>query len=212
MTMLAFKFLREGGVGPFSGFRWPMPAAGDPGEWVVAEPFRSACAWGVHGCDADHLVYWLARELWLVELGGEVVAASRKLVAPRGRLIRRVEDWNGELASAFADACILRAREPVSAALRSEGEAALGDAIAEAPTVAAIAEVVTAARAGGRAGLSLGYLADALVYSPLDPAAGMFCAAHAALTEEGFHGERAWQSRWLARRLDLDRWQSPRNS
>lgn len=204
--MLAFKFLRAGSVGPFSGYRWPLPEPGRPGPWVDASHSTSrVCGSGVHACDADHLVYWLARELWIVELEGEVVRGQRKLVAPRGRLVKRVDGWDRETERALADACVLRARAPVAAALRGAGEAALADAIAGAGTVPALAEVVGAARAEGPAGLALGYLADALAYAPPDPSAGMFCAAHAALTEEGFRAERRWQSRWLADRLALDR-------
>jgi hypothetical protein len=78
-------------------------------------------------------------------------------------------------------------------------------ASASADTVPALADVVGAAQVGGPAGLALGYLADALLHAPPDPAAGMFCAAHATLTPEGFTAERLWQSRWLAQKLDLER-------
>jgi hypothetical protein len=91
VTVLAYKFLRAGALGPFSGFRWPEPDPGGPGPWVEARPFRGACGGGIHGCDADHLVYWLNDTLWIIELGGEVVAADRKLIAPRGHLVRRVD-------------------------------------------------------------------------------------------------------------------------
>jgi hypothetical protein len=169
--MLAYKFLRAGAVGPFSGFPWPRPEASGPGPWIEARPFRGACGHGIHGCDDDHLVYWLNDELWLIELGGEVAAADKKLIAPRGRLIRRVEAWNGELARRLADAGIARARELVAAAT------------------------------GEGAELARGYLADAVTYCSLDVGASLFCAAHAALTEDGLARERAWQSRWLAAQL-----------
>lgn len=174
MTVLAYKFLRAGAlgpIGPFSGFRWPEPGPGGPGPWVEARPFRGACGGGIHGCDADHLVYWLSDTLWIIELGGEVVAADKKLIAPRGRLIRRVDAWNAALARRFAAACVERARE------------------------------VVAGVADDRAELARGYLADAITYSAVDVGAGLFCAAHAALTEAGFARERAWQSRWLAAEL-----------
>jgi hypothetical protein len=53
------------------------------------------------------------------------------------------------------------------------------------------------------AALARGYLADAEIYGATDPAAGIFCAAHAALTTDGFARERIWQSRWLAAQLGL---------
>jgi hypothetical protein len=169
--MLAYKFLRAGAIGPFSGFRWPGPGPDGPGPWVEAQTFRGGCGAGIHGCDADHLVFWLSDELWTVELDGEVIAADKKLIAPRGRLVRRESAWGPALARRLADAAIARARERV-------------------------AEV-----AGEPAELARGYLADAITYSAVDVAAGLFCAAHAALTEDGFLRERAWQSRWLAAQL-----------
>ena len=171
--MLAYKFLRAGSIGPFSGFRWPAPGPADPGPWVEARPFRGACGRGIHGCDADHLVYWLSDELWLIELGGEVTAADKKLIAPRGRLIRRLEAWGPALAQRLAEAAIARARE-----------------LADAAT-------------GEAAELARGYVADAVAYSARDVGGSVFCAAHAALTPEGFARERAWQSRWLASQLDV---------
>lgn len=171
--MLAYKFLRAGAVGPFSGFPWPRPGPEGPGPWVEAAPFRGGCGGGIHGCDADHLVYWLDRELWLVELGGDVAVADKKLIAPRGRLVRHAVAWDEPLARALADACIARARE-----------------LADATT-------------GEGAALARGYLADAILYSTLDVSASLFCAAHAALTEEAFARERTWQSRWLAAHLEL---------
>jgi hypothetical protein len=94
--MTAYKFLRRGRVGAFSGFAWPV------GEWVEAEPH--VCASGIHACRPADLPYWLDAELWEIELDG-AVAAERKLVAPRGRLVRRVEAWDGGTARAFADSC-----------------------------------------------------------------------------------------------------------
>jgi hypothetical protein len=175
VTTLAYKFLRAGAVGPFSGFRWPEPGPGGPGPWVEARAFRGGCGAGIHGCDADHLVYWLDEALWLIELDGEVIAADKKLIAPRGRLVRRVDAWGPALARRLADASIERARE--------------------------LAAGIEAGIEAERAKLARGYLADAIAYSAVDVAAGLFCAAHAALTEDGFARERAWQSRWLAAQL-----------
>jgi hypothetical protein len=169
VSVHAYKFLRAGAVGPFSGFAWPEPGPSGPGAWVEARPFRGVCGGGIHGCDADHLVYWLNEALWIIELDGEVAAADKKLIAPRGRLIRRVEAWNRELMRRFAEAGVARARELAEAAAGGEGEA-----------------------------LARGYVADAILYSTLDVGASLFCAAHAALTIDGLARERAWQSRWLA--------------
>ena len=97
--MIAYKCLRAGAVGPFSGFRWPQPADGAPGPWVASEPSR--CASGIHACTAEQLPYWLNWELWQVELDGPIVEGETKLVAPRGRLLGRVDAWGAELQDAF---------------------------------------------------------------------------------------------------------------
>ena len=89
--MKALKALRAGAVGPFSEFRWPTPGDG-PGQWVAASP--SPCASGVHACLRGQLPLWLHDELWEIELGGAVTTLERKVVAARGRLVRRVEGWD----------------------------------------------------------------------------------------------------------------------
>ena len=100
--MIAFKFLRAGAA-PFTGFSWPV------GEWVEAgalEPCRS----GVHACRARDLPFWLAPELWEIELGGEITEHERKLVAQRGRLVRRRDEWTTGLLDAFVDDVLRRTR------------------------------------------------------------------------------------------------------
>jgi hypothetical protein len=103
-TVTAYKFLRSGGVAPFTGFAW------EPGAWVEA-PAADPCRAGVHACRFDQLPYWLGAELWEVELDGGVVEQERKLVAPRGRLVRRIDGWNDDTAGAFRDSCVERARK-----------------------------------------------------------------------------------------------------
>jgi hypothetical protein len=204
-ALLALKFLREGGVGPFSYFQWPLPSAGEPGAWVAAEPGDR----GIYACDAEHLVYWLAPELWIIELDGEVEVEGTKLVAPRGRLIRRVEAWTREKLAAFGQECALRTRDRAAAAIRGLGEGDLADRLAACTDAASISELAAAASRGAARPLgreivlSLGYAADALTFAPIDPSASLLVAAHVGLTQESYVEERAWQSRRLAADLDL---------
>ncbi len=209
--MLAFKFLRPGGIGPFSGVRWPPPGPGGPGDWLIAAAHGPLCVAGVHACDIDHLACWLAAELWLVELAGEITPSKTKIVAARGRLVRRVEGWDRAAAVAFAEACAGRARDLACEALRRAGEGAVADRLAASADTGSIGAIASAwagaAAAGGgpadQAALAMGYLWDAVRFASLDPAASAFCSAHAGLTPEGFARERAWQSRRLAADLDL---------
>jgi len=95
----AYKFLQAGRVGPFSGFAWPE------GVWVEAVP--SVCASGVHACEAADLPYWINTELWEVELDG-AERHERKLVAARGRLVKRIHAWDAGAQRAFAEWCLER--------------------------------------------------------------------------------------------------------
>ena len=104
--MIAYKFLRAGGAGRFTGFRW------EPGSWVdagAADPCRA----GIHACRVRDLPIWLDDELWEIELDGEIVAGERKVVATRGRLTERIDRWTPELAREFGRFCARRTRERV---------------------------------------------------------------------------------------------------
>jgi hypothetical protein len=149
----ALKFLLEGRVGPFSGFVWTGGEDGRPGPWVEAEG-DVACERGVHACARDDLPYWLQDELWEVELRGNVVRGRHKLVAPSGRLLRRVEAWDAQARAEFADACLARTGE--LAARRPEADGYLADLGRFQPHVGPAAIASLAARAAeaveGRAG------------------------------------------------------------
>jgi hypothetical protein len=104
--VIAYKFLDAGGVGPFTGFRWPV------GEWVEAGGV-DPCVQGVHACRVRDLPVWLGHELWEIELAGEVVEQERKLVGERGRLLRRVDAWDERVAQEFGRFCARRTRRRV---------------------------------------------------------------------------------------------------
>jgi hypothetical protein len=113
--VIAYKFLRPGGSTIFSGFRWPLPEPGEPGPWVEAssvEPCRS----GIHACRVLDLPYWIAPELYELELDGETVELEHKLVATRGRLLRRIEAWDDTASVDYTLACAERARELATSA------------------------------------------------------------------------------------------------
>lgn len=106
--MIAYKFLRSDGTGVFTGFGWPLPDGG-PGEWIEATP--DPCRSGVHACSAAQLPLWMGPVLYEVELDGTVVDAGMKLVAPRGRLRRRIDGWDGDAREAYTRMCADRAHE-----------------------------------------------------------------------------------------------------
>jgi hypothetical protein len=63
------------------------------------------CATGVHACSTADLPYWLDEELWEIELDAPAAGGRRKLVAGRGRLLRRLDAWDEAAMAAFALAC-----------------------------------------------------------------------------------------------------------
>jgi len=98
--LIAYKFLREGAVGPFSRAAWPQPENGQPGEWVRAT--------GLHACRPVDLPLWIAAELWEAELEEPVHTATTHVVAGAGRLLRRVEGSDAAAAADFAGVCAER--------------------------------------------------------------------------------------------------------
>lgn len=104
--MTAYKFLAPGACGFFSGHAWPTPKGERPGDWVHVEGEIRQCLNGIHACTETQLVEWLDQELWKIELGGPVLEFEDGLVAPAGRLIRRLEGWDEDCARAFVDHCV----------------------------------------------------------------------------------------------------------
>ena len=109
--MIAYKFLRRDGSGPFTRHPWPLPAGGAFGAWVEAPvvPCRS----GVHALRLQDLPLWLGRDLYVVELDGEIVEERTKVVAPRARLRRRIDDWDDAARDDFTRDCADRAHQLV---------------------------------------------------------------------------------------------------
>ena len=135
--MRAFKFLLAGQVAPFSRFRWP------PGEWVEGGD-RAACNAGVHACEPGDLPFWLMDELWEIELAGPISRGRHKLVAERGRLVRRIDAWDHAAGEQFGEACVTRVRE--LAVRRGEGSGYLADLASWVPHVKPVAVGSLAAR------------------------------------------------------------------
>jgi hypothetical protein len=107
--MIGYKFLRSDDRSFFTGFPWPLPHGDEPGSWVQTrvEPCRS----GIHACRPADLPLWLGEVLYEIELDGEIVERPSKVVAARGRLLRRVEAWDDRLRDAYTRMCADRAHE-----------------------------------------------------------------------------------------------------
>lgn len=151
-----------------------------------------------------------------VKLAGEVVEAPYKLVASRGRLLRRVAGWPG-LERPFAEDCAARVRDLAVSELERAGHADLAAALATASTTAEVAAVAEQARtqAPALAATLAGYASDCV----WDIGKGYYamCSYVAAtafgnwstgdvvqdLTSDGWNQERARQAGWLAANLGL---------
>jgi hypothetical protein len=131
--VIAYKFLRPDGTSVFTGFRWPLPDGG-PGAWVDApvEP----CQTGIHACRAADLPYWVGRALYEIELDGPILEQPTKVVAERGRLVRRIDAWDDALRDEYTRMCADRGIELVrGAGLPNGWEAALEGSIPEGPAL-----------------------------------------------------------------------------
>jgi len=201
--MIAYKFLRSGRTGLFSAFQWP-----EPGVWVHAEPDMVACKRGIHACRPSDLPWWLADELWEIELEGHVQVDEHKIVAPAGRLRAQIEGWTPACSQEYANACAWRAHERAVQALTRSGHASAADQLAACAT---LDDVLRAARQLAEAipdtKISLTIARDGAFRALTGaPPTSAYIAAHAAMRLDGADGyaaERAWQSRWLAERLGL---------
>jgi hypothetical protein len=201
--MIAYKFLRSGRIGPFSAFRWP-----EPGVWVHAPRELVACRRGIHACRASDLPWWLADELWEIELAGHVHPDEHKIIAPAGRLRSQIEAWTPACAQEYADACAWRAQERAVQALTRAGHWHEAQRLATAPT---LDDALTAARQLADAipdtRISLTIAGDGAFRALTGaPPTSAYIAAHAAMRLDGTAGyaaERAWQSQWLVERLGL---------
>jgi hypothetical protein len=215
---VAFKFLRDGQVGPFSGVRWPAP-----GAWLHgAAAGGRACDRRVHACRAADLPEWMDAELWRVELDGDVHVDCGKLVADRGRLVERVAAWDPAFMAAFAEACTLRARDAALLVLPATGAAGAAHAAlaraASAEDIAAVAaDTAVMGALDAREARAAGYAGDAARHvlgaraqpatAPTHAAVNGFIAAHAAAFAQddlaAVERERAWQAAWIVRRAGL---------
>lgn len=104
---MAYAFTGPAARRPFVGGRWP-----DPGTW----------AGGARASRTEHLPVWIAAELWIVELAGSVHDVGTQVRADRGRLVQRLDAWDGNAALAFAEDCAARIR---AIADRSESDGAM---------------------------------------------------------------------------------------
>ena len=114
--MIAYKFLRRDGTAVFSGFTWPLPRSGQAGDWVEAAV--DPCRGGIHACRPGDLPYWAGEVLYEVELDGKIVEQRSKVVAARGRILRRVDVWDEVAAEEYTRMCADRAHELALAAER----------------------------------------------------------------------------------------------
>ncbi len=147
-----------------------------------------------------------------------MIEAERHVVARRGRLVRRIDGWDRELANQFQLACMERTRDHAVAALRAHGLADLATSLLETPDPMMLAMT---------AGQAVPTVPEPLVPIMLDTADNAFAAPMpvrpcmlsyvgarsarfaaeltGASVEEADAAERRWQGEWLAAALGLAR-------
>ena len=217
--MRAYKFLDARGVTVISGTPWPLPSGDVRSPWVEAASVRP-CHEGIHACRVEELAYWVSDELWEIELDGEIRAAPHKIVARRGRLVRRLDAWSGGVSAELSRWCAWRTRDAVVGLLNDVGEPSWAEQFAEAPSLRDVARVARAAVPalgdGSVSGVAAGFAGDVAALAPtshiaMGPFVAACAAAHSAVREEddaeghaeAFAAERRAQSDWIAGRLLL---------
>jgi hypothetical protein len=130
--MIAYKFLHADGTGIFTGFRWPLPD-GVPGDWVgaAADPCRS----GIHACRRGDLPHWVGRALYEIELDGAIVESPTKVIAERGRLLRRIDAWDDALRDEYTGRCADRGHELARGASLDDWDAVIDPSMPEGPAL-----------------------------------------------------------------------------
>jgi hypothetical protein len=206
--VIAYKFLCSGGVGPFSRYAWPLPREDRPGAWVIGGAATELCQTAVHACRVRDLPWWLQDELWEAELDGEVSAGRHKVMAPRARLLRRVEAWDAACAQLFADACAMRARDHAAAALERAGARHAAAQLQKATGNRALRDAARVwADAAQAARIPVRMAGDAAIRAQGCAAVvTAYIAAHAAARVDGpaaHDAEREWQADWLRTELAL---------
>ena len=192
--MRAAKFLGVGAVGLFSDFRWPTPVDDGPGAWV-GEQSVEACRRGIHACTfGAEMLDWIDDELWIIELEDPVELGDGVLLARRGRLIERIEEWDAAAARAFAEACEARAAELASPEFAQDAALLL---TGSRPETGAPVPMDGPPTPGGIAA-NLGFVvAHAVAAAESERAGGDPDYATC------FAAERAWQFAWFYDRLAL---------
>ena len=89
---------RHGGSGKWEYRKW-MPHISD----------IEACRRGYHVCREQDLTHWLNEAIWEVEIKGNIIEQSDKVVASDARLVRKLKTWNERTARLFACDCAERA-------------------------------------------------------------------------------------------------------
>jgi hypothetical protein len=204
-----WKFLRPGAVSPFTGFRW------EAGTWVTTDRVE-ACLRGVHACRDVDLPYWIAEELWRIDLAGPVERQAHKVVAQRARLLDRVGGWDHDRARQFGESCLRRLIRHAADELRDAGRADEANGLESCPLAdvgdraGALVESLSGGHGTHRAAKLCGYVVDGLEAIDAYPVAAVaYIAARAANQRSGpagldlYAAERHWQATWLTTNLDL---------
>jgi hypothetical protein len=125
-------------------------------------------------------------ELWAIEVDGDGIEGPEMLIAPRGRLLSRVDSWNPDGRTAFVEACRDRTAEHIARtppARRMHAEAFMGhmDKYLRLHWT------------------QLGALCSALAIASTTEGGNDDAAGAKVL----YRSEREWQARWLVGHLGL---------
>lgn len=88
---LFVKFLKAGGAGPFSYWKWPLPQDGKPGAWTPVVPVLQHCRKGYHATAPRFAADWVSQHAFVLEYDRQPFNAERKVNGNRARLLCEIK-------------------------------------------------------------------------------------------------------------------------
>jgi hypothetical protein len=157
----------------------------------------------------------MSAQLWEIELAGPIVVQGPKMVARRGRLIRRIDTWP-DLGPQLAEWAVWRVRGHAVAVLTAAGSSDTGADLASAESLHDLASAAAGFDVDPTSaeGVAIAQVTDS-VEDVSNPIFACWDAARAAghrasavdrsinSYKRAFAAERILQSQWIADRLQL---------
>jgi hypothetical protein len=91
-----------------TGYRWPLPYDGEPGDWTPVIENIELCERGYRLAQDVQVLGWLDEEVYIAEArpGTQRIDSHDKITVSSARLVRRLDRWDKRGARLFACWCV----------------------------------------------------------------------------------------------------------